>query len=83
MRAAIKFPISHLYSLNDERDNVVQCAVSHILGQLLLLDAVLVERGHKISEGARHAELEVQAASGEDKRILEASTPLESNHPAK
>jgi len=68
-----------VHSLNDERDNVVQCAVSHILGQLLLLNAILVQRGHKICQRTRHAKLQVQAASGEDKRILKVSKALESN----
>lgn len=53
-------------SLNDERDNVVQRAVRHILRQLLLLDAVLVQRRHKVGEGAGHAELQIQTATGED-----------------
>lgn len=72
-----------MHSLNDERDNVVQRAVSHILGQLLLLDAILVQRGHKICQRTGHAELQVQAASGKDKRILQGkqSEVLVSSHP--
>lgn len=53
-------------SLNDERDNVVQRAVRHILRQLLLLNAVLVQRRHEVGERAGHAELQIQTATGED-----------------
>lgn len=53
-------------SLNDERDNVIQRTVRHIFGQLLLLDAILVQRGHKIGQRSRHAELQVKTATGKD-----------------
>lgn len=37
-------------SLNDECDNVIQRAVRHVFGQLLLLDAILMQRGHEVGQ---------------------------------
>ena len=43
-----------------ERHNVPAYFLRHILGELLLLEPVLVEGGHEVGERARHLELDLQ-----------------------
>ena len=53
-----------------EGDQIVADVVRRVLGQLLLFGAVLVQRGHEVGQRARHAELDLEFAAGEDERVL-------------
>ena len=50
--------------------NVAHRLLAHKLGQLLLLQPVLVQRGHEVGEGAGHLELDLEALAGKDERVL-------------
>lgn len=53
-----------------ERDQVSAHVVRRVLGQPLLLRAVLVQGRHKVRQWAGHAELDLQLPSGEDEGVL-------------
>lgn len=54
-----------------EGDRVVGDAVRHELREALLLDAVLVQRGHEVRQLSGHPELDLELAAGEHQRVLE------------
>ena len=53
-----------------QRHNVPAHPLTHVLGQLFLLQPVLVEGGHKVCERPRHLELDLQRLRGKDERVL-------------
>ena len=69
-RVDVHAVLSLLGKGDGQRDNVAGHLLTHVLGQLLLLQPVLVQRGHEVRERAGHLELDLQALTREDKRIL-------------
>ena len=59
-----------LRELNRQRHNVSAHFLTHVLGQLLLLQSVLVERGHEVCERPGHLELDLEGLPGEDEGVL-------------
>lgn len=51
-------------------DRVIDYILGNVLGQLLLLDAVLVQCRHKVRQRPGHPELDLQRSSGKDQWLL-------------
>lgn len=69
-RVNIHTVLSLLRETDLERDQIVGDVMRRVFGQSFLFGAVFVQSGHEIGQRARHAELALQLAAGEDQRVL-------------
>ena len=53
-----------------QRHDVTRDLVRHVLGQLLLVHPVLVQRGHEVRQRPRHLELDLDGLRSKDEGVL-------------